>query len=123
MGTVYYLVDPVGKNVLDIDKAYWLGTAFEGGTLLSAEEIDALAAKRAGEDWRVHPSPLLGAWVRDVCAGRRVELRSEDSYDVGPWRAGDEGDDCCKAAPGWTIYSVWAHEPDPGQVCERRLYS
>lgn len=122
MGTVYYLVDPVGRNVLDIGKAYWLGTAFEGGALLTAVEIELRAAK-AGTDWRTPPSPAPAAWVREVCAGRRVELRSDESYDVAPWLAADNRDDCCIAAAGWTLYALNPHDPDPGDVCDWREYS
>lgn len=109
MGTVYYLVDYDGKNVLDLDKFYALANWADDqedrdwhGPWLTADLARAIKDMREDAPER-HTETAQRAllWMHRVCKSRPVYLEHECSHDMryDPWER-----DLGTVAAWWTVY-------------------
>lgn len=111
MGTAHYLVDPVGKRVLDIGKALSLDLAamdfYAGG--LTPERI---AAGRMADPYDNGGDSLADdvlRWQAEVCGGRPLQGFNEHQ-DPLPWESQDGG--WWTTRDGWTLYE-WCRGNPP----------
>lgn len=96
MGTCYYLVDPIGQNILDVDKARWIFNAepdlgyhpISVETLRSASwgcddlyglecDCDNVVLHSSRKNW-------ILKWMEDVCEGRPFYYWADTSPQMFP---------------------------------------
>ena len=112
MSTDYYLVDPEGRNVLDVGSWYALALKYPAGCWdEEAPLTEAILDTLDPADRRAWTTPIVRDWWKRRAEGRTVYLRHEqgntewedpDTYDPKPdWTAETV---YRKAARGWTPY-------------------